>query len=105
MEVPEGKTIRFTLHSQPQHDRTARWKVTVVFAGGSRGDSFAEVLAVDGNGADIVSGELEFAGRRIAVENGKGVLKCSDFIAGKHERAVWMYRRGFAPVPGMLTFE
>lgn len=105
MKTPEGKTIRFTLHSQPQHDNEARWKVTVVFPGGSDGESSAEILAVDGNGADIACGELEFAGRRIALRDGKGVLKCSDFIAGKHESAIWMYRRGFAPVPGMLTFE
>ena len=105
MKIPEGKTVRFTLHSQPQHDRAARWKTTVVFHGGSDGNSFAEVLAVDGNDADIACGELEFAGQRIAIENGKGKLRCADFIAGKHECAIWMYRRGFAPVPGMLTFE
>ena len=93
MQTPEEKTITFTLHSQPMKDPKARWKVSVTFAAGSSDASPAEVTAVDGDGM------------KIALQNGKGTFRCADFVAGKHESAVWMYRPGMSPVPGMLTFE
>ena len=105
MQTPEEKTITFTLHSQPMKDPKARWKVSVTFAAGSSDASPAEVTAVDGDGSPVACGEFEFAGMKIALQNGKGTFRCADFVAGKHESAVWMYRPGMSPVPGMLTFE
>lgn len=105
MKTPEGKTVILTFHSRPLGDLKARWKTTVTFPGGSDGDSDALIMAVDGEGNAVVRGEFEFAGERIVLKDGKGTVKCSRFVAGKHEPGVWMYRPGIVPVPGMLTFE
>jgi len=82
-----------------------RWRALLVFAPGSTDDSSAELTIADGNGTPISAGELEFAGTRIAVTDGKGALRCGNFVKGKHEPAIWLYRKGVAPVPGALTFE
>jgi hypothetical protein len=65
----------------------------------------AQLICLDGEGVEIESGEFEFAGMRIAVKDGRGSFRCGDFVSGKHAPAVWMYRPGLSPVPGMLTFE
>ena len=105
MKTPEGKTVSFTFHSQPLKDLKCRWKATVKFPGGADDETLASVALADGEGADIESGEFEFAGMRVAVKAGKGTFRCGDFIAGKHAPGVWVYRSGMSPVPGMLTFE
>lgn len=105
MKTPEGKTISFTFHSQPLKDLKCRWKATVTFPAGADDETFASVTLADGEGVEIESGEFEFAGMRIAVKDGKGSFRCGDFTAGKHAPAVWVYRPGVSPVPGMLTFE
>ena len=33
-----------------------------------------------------------------------GALAYADFIKGKHDRAIWLHRRGMLPIPGGLTF-
>jgi len=105
MKTPADKQITLTLYSHPMKDQKMRWKAFVVFAPGSTDDSSAEVTIADGEGTPISAAELEFAGARIAVKDGKGALRCGDFAKGKHESAIWLYRKGVAPVPGALTFE
>jgi hypothetical protein len=105
MKTPVGKRIILTLHSLPHKDLRQRWKTTVEFAPESTGESIAQLAVVDGEGTPVDEGEFEFAGTRTKIAGGKGGLKCADFIAGKHEPAVWLYRPGMSPVPGMLTFE
>ena len=105
MKTPEGKRIVFTLHSEPLKDLKRRWKATVAFAPESTDDSVAEVTVVDGEGIPVAAAEFEFAGSRTKIIAGGGGLKCSSFVAGKHEPAIWLHRPGVSPVPGMLTFE
>jgi len=86
-------------------DLKMRWKALLVFAPGSTDDSVAELTIADGEGTPIPAAELVFAGTRISVREGTGALRCGDFVKGKHESAIWLYRKGVAPVPGALTFE
>ena len=82
-----------------------RWRALVVFPAGSTDETPAEITINDGEGAPIPSGQFEFAGQKTPIKAGKGKLLCGDFVKGKHEPAIWLYRKGKAPVPGALTFE
>ena len=82
-----------------------RWKALVVFAAGSTDETPAEITINDGEGAPIPSGQFEFAGTKTPIKAGRGKLLCGDFVKGKHEPTIWLYRKGMVPVPGALTFE
>ena len=82
-----------------------RWKAQLVFAAGSTDDTPAEITINDGEGTPIAAGEFEFAGRKTPIRGGRGAIRCGDFAKGKHEPAIWLYRKGTEPVPGALTFE
>ena len=105
MKTPAGKTITLTLYSHPMKDLKMRWKALVVFAAGSTDETPAEITINDGEGAPIAAGTFEFAGTKTPIKSGKGNLLCGDFVKGRHEPAIWLYRKGMAPVPGALTFE
>lgn len=105
MKTPPDKTITFTLYSHPMKDLKLRWKASLTFPAGSTDDSNAELRINDGEGSPIAAGTFEFAGVRIKVKEGVGLLRCGDFVKGKHEPAIWLHRKGMAPVPGALTFE
>ena len=82
-----------------------RWKASLVFGPGSTDGSFAELSISDGEGEPVSSGVFEFAGQATKVRDGKGRLRCGDFVKGKHEPGIWLHRKGQPPVPGALTFE
>lgn len=105
MRTPADKTITLTLYSHPMKDLKMRWKAFVAFAAGSTDETPAEITINDGEGTPVASGEFEFAGVRTPIRKGKGKLLCGDFVKGKHESAIWLYRKGMSPVPGALTFE
>ena len=105
MKTPADKTITLTFYSHPMKDLKMRWKAQLVFAAGSTDGTPAEITINDGEGAPIPSGQFEFAGQKTPIKAGKGKLLCGDFVKGKHESAIWLYRKGKAPVPGALTFE
>jgi len=105
VKTPVDKRITLTFYSHPMKDLRMRWKALMVFAPGSTDDSTAELTIADGEGTPIPEAVFEFAGTRTAVKDGKGRLRCGDFAKGKHEPAIWLYRKGVAPVPGALTFE
>ena len=62
-----------------------------------RGIALADPLKIAGSGGA--------AGQRLAVRDGAASITYADFVKGKHEPAIWLYRKGKAPVPGALTFE
>lgn len=105
MKTPADKRIVLTIYSHPMKDLKARWKATLAFAPGSTDDSSAELAIADGEGVPVASGTFEFAGARLAVKDGRARLRCGDFVKGKHEQAIWLYREGTEPVPGAVTFE
>ena len=86
-------------------DLKRRWKIRIAFEPGSTDDSPAVLDVNDGEGSPIAAGVFEFAGKRLAVRDGKASIRCGDFVKGKHEGAIWLYRDGMEPVPGALTFE
>ena len=105
MKTPADKTITLTLYSHPMKDLKMRWKAQLVFAAGSTDETPAEITMADGEGTPIKAAIFEFAGQQTPVKDGKGKLLCGDFVKGKHETAIWLHRKGMAPVPGALTFE
>ncbi|MGN0854069.1 MAG: hypothetical protein ACI4R9_00955 [Kiritimatiellia bacterium] len=105
MKTPADKCIVFTLYSHPMKDPEQRWKASLRFLPGSTDDSEAELTVVDGRGRPIGTGTFEFAGTRMAIREGRGRLRCGDFICGKHAQGIWLHRDGMPLVPGALTFE
>ena len=105
MKTPADKTITLTLYSHPTKDLKMRWKAQLVFAPGSTDETPAEITMVDGEGTPIKAATFEFAGRKTLIKDGKGAIRCGDFVKGKHEPAIWLYRKGMVPVPGALKFE
>ena len=105
MRTPADKTITLTFYSHPMKDLKMRWKARLVFAAGSTDASFAALTIVDGEGMPVKSGVFSFAGVDTKIRDGEGKLRCGDFVKGKHEPGIWLYRKGCAPVPGALTFE
>lgn len=105
MKTPADKTVIFTFYSHPMKDLALRWKARLVFPAGAGDNTSALLEITGGDGAPVVAGVFEFAGAKIAVAGGRGALRCGDFVRGKHERAIWLYRPGMLPVPGALTFE
>ncbi len=75
VKTPADKTITFTLYSHPMKDLKMRWKALVVFAAGSTDATPAEISVVDGEGAPIASGELEFAGTRTPILEGRDLIR------------------------------
>ncbi len=105
MTTPTDKRIAFTFYSHPMRNVKHGWKASLVFSPGSTDDAFAELRVVDGEGVPVDGGVFELAGQRLAVSAGRGAIRCCDFVRGKHEGAIWLYRPGVEPVPGVLTFE
>ena len=105
MRTPADKTIVFTLYSHPMKDMKQRWKAHLTFPPGATDDTNAVLEIADGEGAPIASGGFEFAGTTVVVSAGRGLLRCGDFVRGKHEGGIWLHRKGVPPVPGALTFE
>ena len=105
MRTPDDKRITLTYYSHPMKDLKMRWKAQLVFEPGSSDEAPAEVTMNDGEGTPVAEAVFELAGQRIAIRDGKGAIRCGDFAKGKHEPAIWVYRKGQHPVPGVLTFE
>ncbi len=104
MKVPDGKTITITFVSQQVKDHALRWAVNVTFPGGAGPEAMLPVHAEDGTGAPVAEGVFEFAGQSVRVAGGEGAVRYADFVAGKHEKAIWLKRPGMDPIPGSLTF-
>lgn len=105
MQTPPDKQIAMTFHSHPTKSLKMRWKMQLVFPPGATAQTLLPLTLVDGEGAAIDTAVLEFAGKRIRIADGKAQLAYADFIAGKHAKAIWLYRHGMLPIPGSLTFE
>ena len=90
--------------SHPTKSLKMRWCGYVTFPDGAVAGDELPIEVKDGEKNPVKAGTLELFGASIAIVDGKGSLKYEDFIKGKHETGIWLYRRGFLPIPGGLTF-
>ncbi len=104
MKAPRDKEIAFTFVSHPNKDARLRWQAVLSFPPGADATTRLPLTVVDGNNAPVVQGVFELAGQAIEITNGKGELTFADFVAGRHETALWLHLPGSAPIPGGLTF-
>lgn len=104
MKTPPDKTITITFHSHQTKDRRMWWRARLTFPPGATGETPLPLAVEDGLGRPVASGVLELAGQRLAVADGSATLLYRDFIAGKHEKGLWLHRKGMLPIPGALTF-
>ena len=104
MKTPSDKTITLTFASHPTRDLALRWTAKLLFPPGSGAETPLSVSLADGNGDPVQEGVFEFAGQRLAVVAGAATISYADFVRGKHEVALWLYRPGRPPIPGGLTF-
>ena len=105
MNTPEGKTVTFTFMSQPTSDPKCCWVARLTFPGGSDERSILPLEIVQGDGSPVMEAVFEFAGRRLAVRDGKARISFADFVKGKHDSALWLHRKDVPnPMPGGLTF-
>ena len=105
MRTPADKRIVFSYYSHPMKDLRERWKAHLVFEAGSTDASEIMIDIVDGLGEPIREGVFAVAGGQFAVCDGVARLTCADFVRGKKDGAIWLYRKGMPPIPGALTFE
>jgi hypothetical protein len=104
MKTPSDRDIAFVFMSEPSTLPALRWLVRLEFPAGSDSTSDLPIYATGENDAPIDAARLELAGQMIDIVSGKGSMKYTDFIKGKHSTPVWLYRKNQPPVPGGLTF-
>jgi len=104
MRTPPDKLIGLSFLSHPVKPPKMRWSARLVFAPGLGPDGMLDILVNDGENNPIRSGTLELAGKLTCISDGVGKLAYADFVRGKHEKGIWLHRRGVQPVPGRLAF-
>ena len=105
MKTPDDKRITLTYQSLPSKNATFRWKARLTFEPGSTDNDVAEMEVFNGDGVNVASGILEFAGLRLKVKDGRTSVRCGDFVKGKHDPSIWLHRKGSPSSPGVVTFE
>lgn len=104
MKSPD-KDVIMTFRSIPSGNKADCWVVKLTFPASASASSQLKLSAEDGLGGVVEHGVFHFMGNEVEIENGIGGLSYADFIAGIHEKQVWLIRPGAAPLPGGLTFE
>ena len=104
MKTPIDKPVTFTFMSYPAKAAKLRWKMTLTFPPGATADSTLSIEVVDGEDKPVAAGTLEYAGKSIKIKAGQAQMTYAEFVAGKHEKNIWLHRRGVLPIPGGLTF-
>ena len=104
MKTPPDKTITITYHSLQTRHREMWWRVKLTFPPNASKATLLPLEMVDGLDRPVASAILELAGLRINITDGKAAITYGDFIKGKHEKALWVYRKDMLPIPGALTF-
>ena len=104
MKTLPDRAITMTFHSHQTKRREMWWRATLTFPPDADAATVLPISMVDGLGEPVESAVFEFAGLEIRISGGKGQMTYADFINGKHEKALWVYRKGMLPIPGALTF-
>lgn len=103
MKSPD-KELAMTFRSIPTAKKADGWEVLLVFPPDAGAETRLRLQATDGAGVPVGAGVFEFMGQKVRIDGGRGEMSYPDFIAGIHEKAVWLMRPGMMPVPGGLTF-
>jgi hypothetical protein len=90
--------------SVPTGDVREDWIVRLHFPAGAGADDLLPLTARDGRDVPIETGTFAFMGCMCPLAAGSGSIRYRDFVAGIHEKAVWLLRPGQESVPGVLTF-
>jgi len=104
MRTPADKTIGLSFISHPAKSAKLRWSARLVFPPDTGPDGTLELLVNDGENEPVASGTMELAGMLVRIRGGKGSLAYADFVRGKHEKGIWLHRKGAIPIPGRLAF-
>ncbi len=104
MRTPPGKSIAITFHSHQTKKLEMRWRAILSFPPDAGSEATVDITVLDGLNAPVKAGSLELAGLLINVKDGKAAISFGDFVKGKHEKAIWLHRKGMLPIPGALTF-
>ncbi len=104
MRSPEGKTLSFLFHCVPGTRAQDAWALRVTIPPGATTETEILVDAVGDKSKPIAKGTFEFMGTRVNIVRGKGHLTLGRFMAGIHEKGVWLMRPKHPPIPGALTF-
>jgi len=104
MRTPPDKLIGLSFLSYPSKQAEMRWSARLIFAPGLGPDGMLEVRVNNGENVPVERGHLELAGLLTPIRNGVGSIAYADFVRGKHEKNIWLHRKGMPPVPGRLAF-
>ena len=104
MRTPVDKTIAFSFGSHPERDAKLRWTAKLTFPPGAEAQTSLSIDVQNGRGQPVADGIFDLAGQRLKVVQGRASMTYADFVRGKHETALWLYRPGMPPIPGGLTF-
>lgn len=104
MNSPADRKITLVFISSQLVPEEQRWWARLEFPASSKRGDVLPVYVSDKNGGAIAEGTFMIFGAEIKITDGSGGLPYEDFIRGKHEKGVWLFRRGTGFVPGGLTF-
>lgn len=96
--------IHFTFMSHPTPELSIRWKAVVTLPVELKPETELPIEVTDGEETPVAEATFEFAGRRLKVKDGKASIAYAEFLKGKSNTALWLYRKGHWPIPGGLTF-
>ena len=103
MTAPD-REVTITFVSVPCKTKADGWHVKVTFPANAGADDNLLLECFNGEEIPLVGGTFDFAGQRVAFNDGRAAMRYADFVAGIHEKAVWFARPGEQPVPGYLSF-
>lgn len=90
--------------SIPLDNHALEWQVHLVFPANTAAGGDLLFYVTDKDDAPIPSGTFNLSGGDWKFTGGRGRIPYSAFIAGIHEKEVWLRRPGIESVPGGLTF-
>lgn len=103
MKSPD-REITLTFFSVPTQQDAEAWRVRLTFPPCATDTTLLSLEVLNGDGSMVTKGVFELAGQQLQVKDGEASICYADFVAGIHEKGVWLLRPGHAPLPGGLTF-
>lgn len=96
--------LALLFQSIPCPKEEMQWRARLVFPASSGENTSLPIYFTDWNDDPIDSGIFFIAGKQLKIKRGLASLRYADFIAGIHEKAVWLTQPNCKSIPGGLTF-